>query len=280
MRGSPRYSLLQKILQILLFLIFAPLKLVLAIPYSLLAGAVYMVGAAFWRSLGRPEIGRDILKRMWEIIARIFLFLLRFHQISFHNDYDDDARFIVANHTCFFDGWLFLPWGPRILGKKEVLNFPLMKDTADVYESLAVDRESTSGLTQILANVTKSSRLFLILPEGASTSGDYMLRFHLGAFLSDLPVQPAAIQYRLYGTTRNISHLSFFHHDLWQIIVFLGIPSIRIDITFLESSTIKQNEDRDPRKFADAVALRIANFLGVRYLTLSSRAIFKKEDKH
>jgi 1-acyl-sn-glycerol-3-phosphate acyltransferase len=279
LRKLPRYTSTQRFLQVLLFLVFAPIKIVLVIPYSILMGSVFMISCAVWRSLGRHDSGREFLKKLWEIIARIFLFLVGFHQIHFHGEYDDDARFIVANHTCFFDGWLFLPWGPRILGKREMLQFPLMRDNADVFQAIAVDRGSSNGLTSILKAVDKSSPPFLILPEGASTSGDYMLRFHLGAFLSDVPVQPAVIRYTLYGTSRSISHISFFHHQLWQLVVFLGIPSIRIDITFLESSTIKQIEDQSPRQFADFIALKIANALGCRYLSLSSRALFKPEEK-
>jgi hypothetical protein len=60
------------------------------------------------------------------------------------------------------------------------------------------------------------------------------------------------------------------------VIVFLGIPSIRADITFLESLTLKSFGENDPRKFADGVALRIANALGVRYLALGSGAVFKR----
>ena len=64
------------------------------------------------------------------------------------------------------------------------------------------------------------------------------------------------------------------------MIAFLGIPSLKIDITFLEPMSIKAYGDDDPaRKFADAVSLRIANQLGVNLINLSSNSIYKKEEQ-
>jgi hypothetical protein len=48
----------------------------------------------------------------------------------------------------------------------------------------------------------------VILAEGALTSGDYMLRFHLGAFRSDPPVQLVTTRYKIWGTTRSLHHIS------------------------------------------------------------------------
>jgi 1-acyl-sn-glycerol-3-phosphate acyltransferase len=276
----PHYSTGQKLIQINYFIIFAPLKVALGLAFGITAGILYIVAANIWRFLGRPDSGRAILKAVWVVISRIFLFLIGFHRIRYRGQVDSDTRFLVANHTCFFDGWFFTPWGPRILGKKEMLKVPLMRENADVFQAIGVDRGKSQGLTKTLIENAKdpNAPIVLILSEGASTSGDYMLRFHLGAFLSDLPVQPAAVRYTLYGTSRKIAHISFFHHQLWQVIVFLGIPSITLDINFLEASTIKSYEN-DPRKFADANSLKIANFLGVRLLSRSSSELFRHDEE-
>jgi hypothetical protein len=65
-------------------------------------------------------------------------------------------------------------------------------------------------LSQVLLETAndpnKSAKL--ILPEGASTSGDYMLCFHLGAFISDLPVQVVTIRIKIWDTTRSLHHTS------------------------------------------------------------------------
>jgi hypothetical protein len=104
-----------------------------------------------------------------------------------------------------------------------------------------------------------------------------MLKFHLGAFLSDLPRQPAAIRYGLYGTARSTAEIAFVHHSLWQILVFRVIPSIPVDINFLDRITVK-TFGNDPRTFGDAVALKTANYQGVRLIHRRSSEIYKPDE--
>ena len=279
LRKFPVYTQNQKILHIIYFLIFGIVKIIFSLSFALIAGPFFIIACTIWKSIGRPESWRDPLKKMWSAMARVFLFLMGFHRINFHGSLDSDARFIVANHVCFFDGWLFLPFGPRPLGKKEMLNIPIIREMNEIYQGIPVDRSKSTGVSKLLMELAadKNSPLIMILPEGASTSGEYMLRFHLGAFLSDLPVQPASIRYTIYGTPGNLSHVSFFHHQNYQWLVFLGIPSIKIDINLYPPMSLKSEGKNDPRIFADQTSLRIANELGVRLLSLTSNSIYKKK---
>jgi hypothetical protein len=79
-----------------------------------------------------------------------------------------------------------------------------------VYDGIAVNRTRSSRLSRVLLDSANDLHkpAIVILPEGASTSGDYMFRFHLGAFLSDLPVQLVTIRYKIWGTTCILHHIS------------------------------------------------------------------------
>ncbi|KAH0791239.1 Acyltransferase family protein [Histomonas meleagridis] len=279
LRKLPKYTVQQRILHIIMFIIFGIPKALLALTFALITVPFFVLGCAIWRTLGRPMNGRKFLIKFWAIIARIFLFFLGYLKVNFHGQYNPEARFITPNHTCFFDGWLFLGFGPRALAKKEITQQLIFKDVADVYQGISVDRSKSTGVSKIILESAKNpdEPVILIFPEGASTSGDYMFRFHLGAFLSDLPVQPTTIRYTLYGTTRALSNVSSFHHNWYQMIVFLGIPGMKIDIEFLQPVSIKNIKNQDPKAFADEVSLRIANHLGVRLISLSSNAIYKKD---
>lgn len=282
LRKMPTYTTFQKLQQILMFLVFGLPKLIIGLPFAFIAGGIFMLLCSIWRGMGRPYWFRVFLKRVWAVIARILLFILGFYRKTFEGTLDPDARFICPNHICFFDGWLFFEFGPRILGKKEISQIPLMSDVCDVVDGIAVDREKSTGISKILVSSAGNTKEppILLFPEGASTSGDYMLRFHTGAFLSDLPVQPAVIRYTLWGTTRSLSHISFFHHSWWMMVVFLGIPGISIYIKFLEPMSLKSSGmDENPRTLADAVSLKIANELGVRIISLSSNSIYKRDEK-
>jgi 1-acyl-sn-glycerol-3-phosphate acyltransferase len=173
-----------------------------------------------------------------------------------------------------------MPLLPRPLDKIELLSIPCFREVWDVFDGISVDRRRSCGMTKVLVDGAANSNqpMIQLFPEGATTNGDYMLRFHLGAFLSDLPIQPAAIRYTLWGTSKKLSHISFFHNYPRHWIAFLCVPAITVDVTFLETVSMKrQDDENDPRAFADSVSLMIANFLGIRVLNLTSSAIYKAD---
>ena len=102
-----------------------------------------------------------------------------------------------------------------------------------------------------------------------------MLRFHLGAFLSDLPVQPAAIRYHLWGTSREFSSISYFHRYPRDLIAFLGIPLITVEVEFLQCCSLKASQENDPRLFADEVSMSIAESLEIPVMDISTNALFR-----
>jgi 1-acyl-sn-glycerol-3-phosphate acyltransferase len=135
-------------------------------------------------------------------------------------------------------------------------------------------------MTKVLVEsaIDANTAMIQLFPEGATTNGNYMLRFHLGAFLSDVPIQPAAIRYTLWGTSKWVSHLSWFHKYPRQWLAFLSIPWITADVTFLPTVSMKQYETGKARAFADEVAFGIANFLGVPVVDLTSSSIYKSAE--
>lgn len=266
--------------QIVFFLVIGVLRCAITVIYAVVAGAVFLVSYTIWTSFGSPEGLRTALKHLWSALARVFLFLLGMFRIKFHGQPDSDCRFILSNHVCFFDGWLFLPLLPRPLDKKELLELPCLREVWHVFDGITVDRTKSCGMTHVLIKSASdaSTPMIQMFPEGATTNGEYMLRFHLGAFLSDLPLQPVAIRYTLWGAPRG-ANISFFQNYLHQWIALLGIPAITVDITFLETHSMKQHLDITPRQFADQFSLYIANFLGVPVLDLTSSAIYKNRQK-
>lgn len=281
LRKLPKYTPFARVMHIVLFIVFGIPKAILALTFAIITVPLFVIGCAIWRTLGRSERGRKILIWYWAVIARVFLFFVGYTKINYHGSLDPDTRIVTPNHTCYFDGWLFLGMGPRALAKKEICETPILHDVYEIFRGIMVDRSKSTGVTKVIIESAKDPNMpfILIFPEGASTSGDYMLRFHLGAFLSDLPVQPVVIRYTIFGTTREISNISNFHHDPYHLLVFLGIPGMKVDVTFLEPISIKNIKDQNPRTFADEVSLRIGNALGVRVLSLSSSALFKKTTK-
>jgi hypothetical protein len=106
--------------------------------------------------------------------------------------HDAAARFVAANQICDFDARLFAGRGlPPLAGGSWPRGRCAPTRRTSATRSAGPGRERGRPARPPI----------VIVPEGASTSGDYMPRFPLGAFISDLPVQLAAIRYRLWGNT-------------------------------------------------------------------------------
>jgi hypothetical protein len=78
------------------------------------------------------------------------------------------------------------------------------------------------GLSQVLLeSANDPNKPAIVIPrDGRSTSGDYMFRFHLGAFLSDLPVQLVTVRYKIWSTTRSLHHISSGWLGMFSDILF------------------------------------------------------------
>jgi hypothetical protein len=151
---------------------------------------------------------------------------------------------------------------------------PAGKAVLEVFRGFVVDRSKSCGLTKYqLQNLSPNDdRLIQIFPEGTTANGEYMLRFHLGAFLSSFPVQLVAIRYHLWGSSRTFSNISYFHRMPTDWISMANIPFLTVDVNFIEARTLGSQE---PRKFADEASFRIAEFLGIPVLDITSHAIFR-----
>jgi 1-acyl-sn-glycerol-3-phosphate acyltransferase len=276
-RPAPR-TLRQQILRFMLFVLVGIPRTAIAGVYGFVLTVCYESLVTCWQWFQSPEILRFPLQVLWYVACRVFLFLLGVVKINYHGTRDRSAKFLVSNHLCFFDRWLFWWLWPSPVDKKEMYELPAGKAVLDVFGGLIVDRSKSSGLTEyLLQNLSADDdRLIQIFPEATTTNGEYMLKFHLGAFLSPFPVQLTAIRYHLYGTNRHISNISFFQRTFKDWISFAGIPFLTVDVTFLESKTLGPE---GAAKFAEDSAFRIAEFLGLPVLDISSHAIFRPESQ-
>ena len=268
------------LLKLFYFFIIGLPKLILIIIFIIIFGLIFILLFIFWKSLGKNYYFGQSLKLYWITFSRVLLFLFGIIKINFLGECNDDARFIVSNHLCFFDIFLFLPILPRILERKEILSLPLFKEFAELFGAIPVDRKNSCGLTLELIKFAEDSNnpKILLMPEGETNNGKFLFRFHLGAFLSDLPVQPVAIKYKLWGINSKISHISYLHENLLSFLNFLCIPFITINVKFLEIISLKSIKCGDPRIFADEVSFLIGNELGSKVINLNSKSLLKLKE--
>jgi lyso-ornithine lipid O-acyltransferase len=132
---------------------------------------------------------------------------------------------IVSNHLSYLDIPVFSAATPCIfVAKREVRNWPVFGLLARAGGTVFVDRQSrasTDEVGQQMIDALRQGVAVLLFPEGTSTDGSTVLRFHPSllepAIAIGQPIVPAVIGYRMdggderdlcyYGDVRFVPHL-------------------------------------------------------------------------
>lgn len=144
----------------------------------------------------------------------------------------------VANHISWLDIVVLGTQAPfDFIAKREVAEWPVVGYLGRRVGTLFVrrgDRDSTLGIAEEMVWRLRQGRRPLLFPEGTSSSGEGVLRFHARLFqpavLVQVPVQAVAISYR--GEAAR--HAPFVGDDeflphLWRL---LALESIEVDLVF------------------------------------------------
>lgn len=148
---------------------------------------------------------------------------------------------VVSNHLSYLDIALFAAAMPcSFVSKIEVARWPYFGRAAQAGGTLFLDRSSHASATEVAAEMVKRLAFpvpILLFPEGTSTDGSTVLRFHSRLFHpateTAAPITPAAIRYHFedgtperelcwYGDDGFLSHL-------WRV---LGIAGFSAHIRF------------------------------------------------
>jgi len=124
----------------------------------------------------------------------------------------DGAGIHVCNHLHMYDiiHGIYLMWQggyqASFIGKRELTHIPLLGKLVTPLDSLLVGRDNKDAkekrdvlMEQVkarqLAAEEGTERPLTIFPEGCSTSGEYVIRFKKGAFVSLRKVKPFCMNY-------------------------------------------------------------------------------------
>ena len=128
-------------------------------------------------------------------------------RIYTYGDPIKESALLVSNHISFLDIVVISSVLPaRFLSKASVRSWPVVGYLTAVSGSLFIQRGRRAVISQVLAEITealKQDRPVLIFPEGTTTLGDAVKKFHSGLLQSAIdakvPIQPIAISYLLNG---------------------------------------------------------------------------------
>jgi 1-acyl-sn-glycerol-3-phosphate acyltransferase len=174
---------------------------------------------------------------------------------------------VVANHLSYLDIAIFSALMPCcFVSKKEVVRWPFFGKAARVGGTIFLDRSSlasANGAAKLISERLTHSIPVLLFPEGTSTDGAQVLRFHsrlihpateLGA-----PITAAAIRYLPGGSTQErelcwFADAGFLPH-LWQV---LGASGFSAHVRFGEPHTYQDRRIAAEETRAEVIAMRNA----------------------
>ena len=201
---------------------------------------------------------------------RIAAFLMGIYKLEIKGEIDHNARVYLFNHQSILDGpLLFVVKGFTIISMIEMLKVPIFGRVLISADSVFVDRSKSSGTSAYITEAIKATkkRPVALSPEGKTSRGLYMLKFHTGGFLTDAEFQSVAIRYTTYFTYGNSGYTWMcggFKEWIWRV---FSTPCAKVTLTFLPPHKIEETKGMDPKEKALLAQLEIANYLGVKAVT-------------
>jgi 1-acyl-sn-glycerol-3-phosphate acyltransferase len=148
---------------------------------------------------------------------------------------------VVSNHLSYLDILIYSAVLPcAFVSKIEIRKWPYFGVAARAGGTLFIDRSSRASAVAVGREMATRFALpipILLFPEGTSTDGSQVLRFHPSLFQSAVagavPVTPAMVRYVIRGGVPESSLCWFgdapFVSHLWKA---LGTPGFAAEVTF------------------------------------------------
>ena len=172
---------------------------------------------------------------------------------------------VVSNHLSHIDAMIYAAIVPSVMvAKAEIRHWPLIGMMARACGTLFVDRSSRSSALEVtdqVAECLKGPLPVLFFPEGTSTDGSEVLRFHSRLFTpaveAGVPITTATIRYVIedgtperelcwYGDTFLVPHL-------WKA---LGVTGFYAEVRFGEPKIYLHRREAADRTHDEIAAAR------------------------
>jgi 1-acyl-sn-glycerol-3-phosphate acyltransferase len=177
---------------------------------------------------------------------------------------------VVSNHLSYLDIIIISAAMPCFfVAKMEIGGWPFFGKAARTGGTIFLDRSSLASAMSVAEQITERLRLpvpVLLFPEGTSTDGAEVLRFHSRlidpATTAGAPITAAAIRYVLEGGMEErelcwYGDESFTTH-LWKV---LGVSGFSAQLHFFEPKIYPDRRTAADQTHAEITAWREANAL-------------------
>jgi lyso-ornithine lipid O-acyltransferase len=180
---------------------------------------------------------------------------------------------VVANHLSYFDILILSAAMPCFfVAKREIEGWPYFGWAAREGGTIFLDRKSMRSARTVADEIAERLKLpvpVILFPEGTSTDGTQVLRFHSRlidpATRTAAPITAAAIRYEIEGGTEEsevcfYGEASFLPHA-WRV---MGIKHITAQLRFGEPQIYSDRRAAAERTHSEVTALRETNELALQ----------------
>ena len=210
------------------------------------------------------------------IYIRIIYAALGLYKFNVTGEIDYEARAMAFNHQSILDGpglFAILPF--TVISMAEMKKVPFFGKVLKGEGAIFVDRSKNAGTAQYVIDQMNdlTKRHLALAPEGKTTKGYFLLKFHTGGFLTDKPVQPVSIQYKTYFAYGQAGHtwlVGGFLEFIWRA---LCVPCGSMNFHFLPTLKGEEYLKKSPQERALQCQLAIANDLGLLATNRSNKEL-------
>ncbi|QXP85297.1 lysophospholipid acyltransferase family protein [Methylococcus sp. ANG] len=195
----------------------------------------------------RAQSLRDRVQMAW---FRSFLLILGVH-VERRGRWNPNAPLWVANHISWLDIVVIGAQAPlTFISKQDVAGWPVFGFLASRTGTLFLrrgDRDDTQRLGERMTWLLRQRRTLLLFPEGTSSNGETVLRFHPRLFQpakrAGVAVQPVALAYR--GEAGKIAPFVGEASFLPHLLQMLRVPRTLAELSFgaaIDSEHLNRDE--------------------------------------
>jgi 1-acyl-sn-glycerol-3-phosphate acyltransferase len=173
---------------------------------------------------------------------------------------------VVSNHLTYLDVVVLAAAMPCFfIAKSEIAGWPVFGRAARAGGTIFLVRTSRASAQAVAAEIERRLTLpvpVLLFPEGTSTDGSRVLRFHSRlidpAVVAAAPVTPVALRYSADGAVEErelcwVGDTSFLPH-LWKT---LGTPGVQAEVRFGTPRVYRDRRTATREAHAEVVAMRM-----------------------
>lgn len=208
------------------------------------------------------------LERRARWVQRTAQRMLASLDITYRIDGEPPTRgLVVANHLSYIDILVLSAEMPCFfVAKMEIGGWPFFGKAARCGGTIFVDRSSLASANSVARQMTERLKLpipvpVLLFPEGTSTDGKEVLRFHSRlidpATKLGVPITAAAIRYAVADGTPEVELCWYgdetFVNHLWKV---LGVGGFEADVRFGQPRFYKDRRVAADETRAEIVAMR------------------------